>query len=61
MVPALSEPGRAWSPVPVDASADDTSLTGVREPIPYAGAATHVITTVRAGDDLAAFVIADPD
>lgn len=59
IVPALYEPGRAWSLTPT-VTADGESLSGVREPIPYAAAATQIVTTARTGDAVGVFVIADP-
>ena len=60
VVPALYEPNRAWSLEPVGVIANDDRLTGVREPIPYAAAADAVVTSARAGDGVAVFVIESP-
>lgn len=60
VVPALDEPGRAWSPTPVGVVADGDRLTGVRAPIPYADHAAYVVTTARGTDGTAIAVVDGP-
>lgn len=60
VVPALFEPGRAWSPTPVAVTASGGELTGVREPVPYAGATPAVVTTALSGDAVQVFTLAEP-
>ncbi|MGD9959943.1 acyl-CoA dehydrogenase family protein [Nocardioides sp.] len=48
VLPALAEPGRSWqSAASVTASGD--ALSGTKDPVPYAAAATHVIVSSTQG------------
>lgn len=52
VLPALNEPGRAWSldaGVTAKQDGDVWTLTRVKEPVPYAAAATHVIVNADRG------------
>ncbi|HRC42197.1 MAG TPA: acyl-CoA dehydrogenase family protein [Tetrasphaera sp.] len=60
VVPALFEPGRAWSPTPQGVRATGDALTGVREPVPYAADARAVVTTALDGAQVGIFVLEDP-
>lgn len=60
VVPALYEAGRAFAPAPVTITADGDALTGIREPVPFAAAATAVVTSARDGDAVALFAIDEP-
>jgi alkylation response protein AidB-like acyl-CoA dehydrogenase len=60
VVPALTEPGRAWSPLPVGVVLSGGAASGVRAPVPYAAAADHVVTTARAGDSTAILAVDAP-
>ncbi len=60
VVPAVDEPGRAWSPTPVGVVADGDDVTGVRAPIPYAEHAAYVVTTAREADGIAIAVVDGP-
>ncbi|MDP3894275.1 acyl-CoA dehydrogenase family protein [Nocardioides sp.] len=48
VVPALAEPGRAWGTRPATGFADD-AVTGVKDPVPYADGATHLVVDTEAG------------
>lgn len=60
-VPALAEPGRAWSLEAYDVTAsgtgDDVTLTGTKEPAPYADAADKLVVTARVGDRTGLFLV----
>lgn len=60
VVPALFSPNRAWSPTPVGVRADGDSLTGVREPVPYAAASPAVVTTALDGEGVGVFLLDEP-
>lgn len=60
VVSALYEPGRGWSPTPEGVLAEGDRLTGVRSPIPYAAAATHIVTTARAGAAVEIHLVEEP-
>lgn len=64
IVPALAEPSRAWSLAASDVTAegegDSVVLTGTKEPVPYADAATHLVVTARAGDRTGIYLVTDP-
>ncbi len=61
IVPAFAEPGRAWSLQAYDVTAsgtgDDLTLTGTKEPVPYADAADHLVVTARVGDRTGLFLV----
>jgi len=61
IVPAFAEPGRAWSLQAYDVTASEAdgqvTLTGTKEPVPYADAADHVIVTARMGDRTGLFLV----
>lgn len=61
IVPALAEPGRAWSleayDVAASGSGDDVTLTGIKEPVPYADAAAGLVVTARLGDHTGLFLV----
>ncbi|MFC6705355.1 acyl-CoA dehydrogenase family protein [Flexivirga alba] len=61
IVPAFAEPGRAWSLEAYDVTASgtdgDVTLTGTKEPVPYADAADHLIVTARVGDRTGLFLV----
>jgi len=48
VVPAISEPGRAWT-APATLTATDGLLTGVKDPVAYAGVATHAVVLADTG------------
>lgn len=64
LVPALAEPLRAWSPSPSDvtatASGDSWTLTGVKAPVPYAAAATHLVVTATTDAGTGIFLLPAP-
>lgn len=64
VVPALAEPSRAWSlaatSVTAVADGDAWTLTGAKEPVPYAADATHVVVSALAGSDTALFLVEKP-
>jgi alkylation response protein AidB-like acyl-CoA dehydrogenase len=52
VVPALCEPARAWSleaTVTATQDGDAWTLTGSKDPVPYAAAATHVVVSADRG------------
>jgi hypothetical protein len=52
VVPALAQPGRAWSldsSVAATQSGQGWTLSGVKEPVPYGEAASHVVVTTDRG------------
>lgn len=61
IVPALAEPGCAWSLTPYDVVArpegDGWVLDGVKEPVRYAAQAEHVIVAARVGEQTGLFVV----
>lgn len=61
IVPAFAEPGRAWSLEAYDVTASgsdaDVTLTGTKEPVPYADAADKLIVTARVGDRTGLFLV----
>src|SRR5579875_253301 len=61
IVPALAEPGRAWSLEAHDVTASGTgseaTLTGTKEPVPYADAADQFVVTARVGDRTGLFLV----
>lgn len=61
IVPAFAEPGRSWSLEAYDVTAsgtgDDVTLTGTKEPVPYADAAEHLIVTARVGEATGLFLV----
>ncbi|NNG38984.1 acyl-CoA dehydrogenase [Flexivirga sp. ID2601S] len=65
VVPALSEPGRAWSLDAYDVTASgsdgDVTLTGTKEPVPFADAAERFVVSARVGDKTGLFVVEASD
>ena len=61
VVPAFAEPGRAWSLEAYDVTAsgtgDDVTLTGTKEPVPYADTADRLVVTARVGDRTGLFLV----
>lgn len=61
VVPALSEPGRAWSLTASSVTATESgatwNLSGTKEPVAYADAATHLVVSARAGTRTALFLV----
>lgn len=52
VLPALAEPGRAWSldtSVKATQAGDGWTLSGVKEPVPYGDSATHVVVNADRG------------
>lgn len=64
LVPALAEPLRAWSSSPTDvtatASGDSWALTGVKAPVRYAAAATHLVVSASTDTGTGLFLLAAP-
>ncbi len=48
VLPAFAEPGRSWHSEPTVRASEGT-LTGTKDPVPYAAAATHVIVSSTTG------------
>lgn len=65
VVPAIAEPGCAWSLTPYDVVArqdgDGWLLDGVKEPVRYAADATHAIVAARVGEQTGLFVVETGD
>lgn len=63
IVPAFAEPGRAWSLQAYDVTASgtegDVTLTGTKEPVPYADAADRLVVTARVGEETGLFLVSD--
>ncbi|TDT29073.1 acyl-CoA dehydrogenase family protein [Naumannella halotolerans] len=60
VVPALTEPGRAWSlaaTVKAEQSGDGWTLSGVKEPVPYADAAQKLLVSADTADGPALFLV----
>lgn len=64
VVPALSEPGRAWSLTASSVTATESggaggtwTLSGTKEPVAYADAATHLVVSALAGSQTALFLV----
>lgn len=61
VLPALDEPGQAWSPARTSVTAtgggDTWELTGTKEPVPDADAATHLIVPATTPDGAALFLV----
>lgn len=68
VIPALAEPGMAWSlacsTVTAELSGGSSeagwTLSGVKEPVQFAAAATHLVVPAQTPDGLAAFLVPDP-
>lgn len=64
LVPALTEPLRAWSPSPTDVTAtgqgDSWTLTGTKAPVRYAPAATHLVVSAATDSGTGIFLIPSP-
>ncbi|WP_201465010.1 acyl-CoA dehydrogenase family protein [Janibacter melonis] len=64
LVPALDEPMRTFDPTPHDVraeeGADGWQVTGVKAPVRYAPAATHVVLTARTASGTGVFLLSDP-
>ncbi|MDE9364101.1 acyl-CoA/acyl-ACP dehydrogenase [Luteipulveratus sp. YIM 133132] len=60
VVPALAEPGRAWSLASSSVQAEDSTLTGRKGPVPYADAASHVIVPATEDGALALYLVESP-
>jgi alkylation response protein AidB-like acyl-CoA dehydrogenase len=48
VLPAIHEPGRSWTAA-ATVSEKDSRLTGVKDPVPYAEAATHAVVLADTG------------
>jgi alkylation response protein AidB-like acyl-CoA dehydrogenase len=61
IVPAFAEPGRSWSLEAYDVTAsgegDEVTLTGTKEPVPYADAADKLVVAARVGDRTGLFLV----
>lgn len=64
-IPALAEPLRAFSPTPTDVTAtgsdDAWTLTGIKAPVRYAPAATHLLVSAVTDSGTGIFLLASPD
>ncbi|MEO7130831.1 MAG: acyl-CoA dehydrogenase family protein, partial [Dermatophilaceae bacterium] len=67
VIPALAEPGRAWSLTASTVTAkgsgsdpDGWTLTGVKEPVQFVAAASHVVVPAQTPDGLAVFLVEGP-
>lgn len=65
VLPALNEPGRAWSTQAYDVVAtgegDQVTLTGTKEPVSYAAAAEHFVVTARSDEGTRVYLVAASD
>ncbi|WP_446664918.1 acyl-CoA dehydrogenase family protein [Flexivirga sp. B27] len=61
IVPAFAEPGRAWSLQAYDVTASgaegEVTLTGTKEPVPFAEAADKLVVTARVGERTGLFLV----
>lgn len=61
IVPAFAEPGRAWSldayDVTASAADGDVTLTGTKEPVPFADVADKLVVTARVGERTGLFLV----
>ncbi|RNI21606.1 acyl-CoA dehydrogenase family protein [Flexivirga caeni] len=61
IVPGLAEPGRSWSleayDVTASGAAGEVTLSGAKEPVPYADAADKLVVTARAGDRTGLYLV----
>ncbi len=64
VLPALAEPGRAWSltafATNAKGSGDDWMLTGVKSPVLCGSSATHVVVAAAVDDEAGIFVVESP-
>jgi hypothetical protein len=64
VVPAFAEPGRAWSLEAYDVTASgaegDVTLSGTKEPVPFADAADQLVVTARVGERTGLFLVDSP-
>ncbi|MDN5790085.1 MAG: acyl-CoA dehydrogenase [Micrococcales bacterium] len=67
VIPALAEPGRAWSLAASTVAAEGSgtgpdawTLTGIKEPVQFAAAASHIVVPAQAPDGLAVLLVSGP-
>jgi alkylation response protein AidB-like acyl-CoA dehydrogenase len=65
VLPAVAEPGRAWSLTAFATNAvrsgDDWSLTGVKSPVLCGSSATHVVVAASVDDGVGVFLVERPE
>ncbi|CAG7572310.1 hypothetical protein FB554_0443 [Barrientosiimonas humi] len=65
VLPALAEPGRAWSPLETDVTAsgtgDEVKLTGTKGPVPSVATATYVVVPASTEGGLGLFLAQVPE